>query len=111
MEKIDTKILVIGDEGTGTNLLVKNLKNRGYKQIVEKHTISSIEEIKGVDLIYMFNISCKKTLFELGFKKLNLKKSFFIKIDFTKGFDRFKPIGTYYANVPSGNLKFNLYKI
>jgi hypothetical protein len=107
----DERIMIIGDDEVGRNLLAGDLKKKGYRNIVEKQNLLSITEIKGFHKIFLFKISCEKTLEELGFVSLTLPYLHFIKQDFTKSYDIYDSVGTYKGRTPFGNLKYKLYKI
>lgn len=108
----DEKIMVIGDSETGKSLLVKDLKRKGYINVVEKENLSSIEDIRDFDKLYLFRNTDEKTLSILGFKKLGLPDDQFIKQDYTKSYDIYNSIKNYYIKLISERrMIYKVYKL
>jgi hypothetical protein len=108
----DERILIIGDKNTGKSLLFEDLKRKGYINVVEKESLLSITEIKGIDKIFFFRTTCEKTLDVLGFQKLNLPDNQFIKEDYTKSYDIYKCVKNYQIkNIFGTKIDYKLYKL
>jgi len=108
----DERILIIGDKETGKSLLFEDLKKKGYRNVVEKESLLSITEIKGIDKIFFFRTTCEKTLNVWGFQKLNLPDDQFIKEDYTKSYDIYTSIKNYRIKITSGKIiSYKLYKL